>query len=300
MQIPPCDPQSGVDHKFPVELIEYIIDNLHDEKRSLSSCGLVSQSFVRASQYHLFRSLTCKSSGQKWSYTYINVFFEQHPHLGPLVQEIVFLGDPPDSAVTEGVICICGVSSILHCFPRLSSVTFTRTSLEVCSDQCKLHGRAPIPLKELTLTAFVTMNAWGPSGVSDKDTPHLRILCFFNLFASIGRLNMHRVNVPLPFLKPTSIELDESQLVCNLQIKNLMIVAGFGGDYDRRVAPLLNAAGVFRNIEKLDHKCSASSDLQDVFAIATTSVNTLKRLSLHVADGHCLPVTGLTYIPDRQ
>ena len=42
---------------LPQELIDYIIDFLHDDKKSLSSCALTHRTWVNTTRYHLFRRI---------------------------------------------------------------------------------------------------------------------------------------------------------------------------------------------------------------------------------------------------
>ncbi|KAJ7090647.1 hypothetical protein C8R44DRAFT_648056, partial [Mycena epipterygia] len=40
--------------QFPSELYDYIIDHLHDDRRTLSACSLVCRDWYATSSYHLF------------------------------------------------------------------------------------------------------------------------------------------------------------------------------------------------------------------------------------------------------
>lgn len=60
---------------IPQELLDLVIDYLHDDKDTLRSCSLASKCLVDATYYHLFRSVTVKiltesrsqtQAGQKW------------------------------------------------------------------------------------------------------------------------------------------------------------------------------------------------------------------------------------------
>ncbi|KAJ7607121.1 hypothetical protein DFH06DRAFT_1486606 [Mycena polygramma] len=42
---------------FPLEVEELVIDHLHEEKATLGSCGLVCESWLKSSRYHLFGSV---------------------------------------------------------------------------------------------------------------------------------------------------------------------------------------------------------------------------------------------------
>jgi hypothetical protein len=46
---------------FPPELIDHIVDHLHDDKQSLVQCSMTSGVFSRAAGYHLFRTVSVPS-----------------------------------------------------------------------------------------------------------------------------------------------------------------------------------------------------------------------------------------------
>ncbi|KAJ7837108.1 hypothetical protein B0H13DRAFT_2677965 [Mycena leptocephala] len=45
---------------FPPELQDLVVDHLHDQKHSLTTCGLVSKSWLRSSRHHLFGSVSLR------------------------------------------------------------------------------------------------------------------------------------------------------------------------------------------------------------------------------------------------
>jgi hypothetical protein len=55
-----CSPQplsNSMLTRIPPEIFDMFIDHLHDDKHTLMVCSLVCNSWLRASHYHLFRSL---------------------------------------------------------------------------------------------------------------------------------------------------------------------------------------------------------------------------------------------------
>lgn len=46
---------------LPVEIVEIIVDHLHDDEPALKSCALVSHVYQRAAYYHLFRRISVES-----------------------------------------------------------------------------------------------------------------------------------------------------------------------------------------------------------------------------------------------
>jgi hypothetical protein len=60
---------------FPQELIDRVIDQLHDDKRALATCALVNRKWVYRSRYHLFRTITLRADKE-----YIIDKFPDHNH----------------------------------------------------------------------------------------------------------------------------------------------------------------------------------------------------------------------------
>ena len=60
--------------RFPVELLDYIVDHLHDVRDALESCCLVSTSWIPRTRRHLFAKVAFRSENdlQSWK----NVFPE--------------------------------------------------------------------------------------------------------------------------------------------------------------------------------------------------------------------------------
>jgi len=55
---------ANMDTQLPRELVDMIIDFLHDDKSSLHSCCLVTRSWLASSRYHLFYSVTIDDQAQ--------------------------------------------------------------------------------------------------------------------------------------------------------------------------------------------------------------------------------------------
>lgn len=55
--IPFCSNMGAAGNAFPQELIDYIVDLLHDDLESLKSCSLASHLFVSSTRVHLFNSV---------------------------------------------------------------------------------------------------------------------------------------------------------------------------------------------------------------------------------------------------
>ncbi|KAK7688092.1 hypothetical protein QCA50_008462 [Cerrena zonata] len=85
---------------LPPEIIDYVIDFLHEDKPDLRSCSLVARAFSASSQLHLFHSLRLE-----WNYmlglgfAYIVPFFHEHlhPSLRSYIRNVHICQNPPPS-----------------------------------------------------------------------------------------------------------------------------------------------------------------------------------------------------------
>jgi hypothetical protein len=84
---------------LPPELVDSIIDHLHDDPATLHSCALVSSAWLPASRYHIFRRVsirlnphdTSHASGKANSLYRIAV---SSPHIAPYIRHLViYMGD---------------------------------------------------------------------------------------------------------------------------------------------------------------------------------------------------------------
>lgn len=53
------------DRRLPPELVDIIIDHLHNDKRSLAACSLVCKEWRSSARYHLFANITLKPTEAK-------------------------------------------------------------------------------------------------------------------------------------------------------------------------------------------------------------------------------------------
>ena len=61
--LPTCDTRiRNVSDRFPLELIDRILDYLHSDRRTLSSCSQVCKVWLASSRYQLFRNATVRLS----------------------------------------------------------------------------------------------------------------------------------------------------------------------------------------------------------------------------------------------
>ncbi|TCD66257.1 hypothetical protein EIP91_001620 [Steccherinum ochraceum] len=177
--------------RLPPELVDYVLDYLHDDKTTLIACASVSKSWVDSSRYHLFST--------------INFTLETPFCIGKLIR---FLKDVQVNHYIRNfsIIQDHSVSSILH-FPRYPSfcpihhlplllpslpslrcltVTSAFVTCDCTEDTIEAHNRGPHithNLKELSIS-----NAIGNT---------VDVLGILNNFASIDVLSVWRPVISL-------------------------------------------------------------------------------------------------------
>lgn len=83
-------PSPNGEHAFPQELIDIIIDYLHDEKPSLHACSAVCHSWLPSARYHLFYAIdiTCSLLCNTERYHRLLASLEESPQLASYIQDL--------------------------------------------------------------------------------------------------------------------------------------------------------------------------------------------------------------------
>ena len=94
--------QSTSIHDLSQELLDEIIDHLHDDKHSLSACCEVSTSFQRRAQQHIFREITFKSNCRGPAHRIIRTrhfynIVQNRPHIANYVRRLEIAVTPSDN-----------------------------------------------------------------------------------------------------------------------------------------------------------------------------------------------------------
>jgi hypothetical protein len=85
--------------KLPPELIDYIIDYLHDNIWDLRSCALVSKTWLPSCRFHIFYRISiCSYGSSEICYHRLYEFIQQTPCLASYVRDLKFI-DNPDAAL---------------------------------------------------------------------------------------------------------------------------------------------------------------------------------------------------------
>lgn len=76
---------------FSQELIELIIDQLHDHSESLSNCALVERSWTPATRFHIFSSINL----------YLGLLFYNPKKKAPRLEHLLALLESPHSTIAQ-------------------------------------------------------------------------------------------------------------------------------------------------------------------------------------------------------
>ena len=146
---------------FPLELVDWVIDHLYDDKSSLRRCALVSRSWLNTSRYHLFRTLIVRprrentAAGQE--FTAFRSFLRDTPHISFHIRELG-LGDA-HHPLGHGLAQLCkhALCDILRHTPNLLRLWFFTIGLADCGEQCDnlmyYSEAAPFDLTELSFVS---------------------------------------------------------------------------------------------------------------------------------------------------
>ncbi|KAI0792426.1 hypothetical protein C8Q75DRAFT_599949 [Abortiporus biennis] len=174
---------------LPQELIDHIIDQLHDDKQSLRSCSLVSHSFQPSSRiglFHKFR-VKCSKAGIHRLIEFSN-FLASKPSVAKYIPELELNGEETYCMAILPRSTLC---SILTNLPNLHSLFLVRFVWKY-SSQREVSSKdifIPLSLRRLNLCNFSIK-------YSVCDRVHLPILNIFSLFGTIEELAIDRLWIP--------------------------------------------------------------------------------------------------------
>ncbi|KAK7688097.1 hypothetical protein QCA50_008467 [Cerrena zonata] len=258
--------QTTVPVALPVELLDYIIDFLHDDKQSLSSCALTSRTFVLSSQLHLFHSLSCRPNRYP-GYAYVYDFFSEHSHLGRYVKKIYFLCAPSFNGGIHGLLCPCLLARIFHALPHLSVVSFDGQEIE-CQAPCCLANDLHLPPVQLSQLDIIHISSPGIQ----------HIIKFLNLFSRVDYLSLQSTFIPDSIQFSTRddvrLELDKFPIASSLRVKSAVL-----GCPQAMMYNLLIALESLEGLEGLQYTWSTWTT-PDLNALLETAADTLKELVL--------------------
>ncbi len=110
----------------PSDIIETIVDILHDDKRALTACTLVSSAWLPRSRFNLFRSLAYSASLPGRGFTPFLDFLQSSPELASLVRVVTLDGLSelvnPRLSYKNEILSYSTLLNILDSLPDLSKL----------------------------------------------------------------------------------------------------------------------------------------------------------------------------------
>ncbi|PBK82223.1 hypothetical protein ARMGADRAFT_1090592 [Armillaria gallica] len=153
----------------PQELIEYILDFLHDDIPTLRTCSLVSRcAFLPRSSYHIYSSVFIvhtgkfglfreQYAGQLYRCRKLAALLKDSPHIAPLVTQFGILAMADLSFMTK-VFADTSLNYIIQSFRKLSHIEFVAgqnqgswADFPDATRKSFLRALRSLPLKTLTL-----------------------------------------------------------------------------------------------------------------------------------------------------
>ncbi|KAL4244826.1 hypothetical protein ABKN59_001540 [Abortiporus biennis] len=102
--------------RCPLEILDHILDHLHDDKATLQSCSLVCQTFLTSTRFHLFYSIRITGVETKKTFDNFATFVQTSPHVASNVREL-YLHPPstPTSAICyqEPTKIVCSILCVV-------------------------------------------------------------------------------------------------------------------------------------------------------------------------------------------
>ncbi|KAF8489866.1 hypothetical protein JB92DRAFT_1357219 [Gautieria morchelliformis] len=83
-----CAMSSSTKHILPGELIDQVIDHLHDDSPSLRACCITCRAWVPSARFHIFRNIVLSAKHADA----LAVILETSPHIFPLVRSLTISG----------------------------------------------------------------------------------------------------------------------------------------------------------------------------------------------------------------
>lgn len=117
---------------IPADIVGAIVDILHDDKRTLTACTLVSRAWLHRSHFHLFRSLTYDVKSDGSGFSPLLDFLQSSPQLANFIRELTLNGltkvvlSSYKMSPHHEVISYSALLDILDSLPALSDLELRR------------------------------------------------------------------------------------------------------------------------------------------------------------------------------
>jgi len=167
---------------LPNELIALIIDHLHDDSASLSTCSLVARCWLGLSRYHLFRRLTVLVRDPAWLSKLLS-FLTNCPNICVFVRVLSLWTYSTRHLPPHPPVCHHTIARILGHLPNVMSLAFSSLKLRCGDNVGHSYSIQPRGVDSVTI--------YGCDGVSNFALPG-----FLTCFSTINRLEVQKYGAP--------------------------------------------------------------------------------------------------------
>ncbi|KAH8103557.1 hypothetical protein BXZ70DRAFT_739091 [Cristinia sonorae] len=219
---------------LPPELVALIINEVHDDKRTLADCTLVSRAWLAPASKHLFREIDIRGRAQFNSF---RAFLDSADFPARLVKRLVFgsyhsgAGEPSEEEPPMELDAFA-LATILEKLPGVEEVTLYEVSILPVRDATQvsaLDSWAPRPMKSVSLD-LITFNQpiyesllCSNSGVVAESLMLRELHRILSLFSSVSKLHLEIDFLWMANLTPHA--LGSRPQLTNLRVQELTLNA---------------------------------------------------------------------------
>lgn len=176
-------------YHLPPEVVDYIIDFLHDDTRALKACVLTCRVWLSSARHHLFSSLLIR---ERRLLRFL-AFAENTPHVGLHVRSLALMGEQPQfpDRSTRPALTHAFLGRLFKLLPDLQHLSLLAMLLKPYLPQFSVgvlpqtYYTPPLPSPVYRLQTLTMMYAG-----SHLDHTYDDFINFLHLFASIRELHV--------------------------------------------------------------------------------------------------------------
>ncbi|KAK0222736.1 hypothetical protein EDD85DRAFT_253701 [Armillaria nabsnona] len=210
----------------PQELIDYILDFLHDDIPTLQTCSLVSHAFLHCSRYHIYSNVFIvhieeleeldqfrQYAGQLYQCQNLAALLEHSPHVAPLVTRF---GIHANSGFIEDIFEHTSLSPIISSLKNLSHIEL------ICRRDEGLWDELPVATRRVFLAALrsVPLKTFNCDGIEFETQEQFEHLFTAAANPALKHLSLvcdygaDRTSEPYPLIRPPPDGLPALESLC--------------------------------------------------------------------------------------
>jgi len=178
---------------IPQDIVDIVIDFLHDDKQSLMDCRRMCRSWTYSTHTHLFKSIRVERRRSEVAFTLVNLrtFLRRTPVIRPFVRKLHVGSLNQHSNIKINAPLLHSVTSLLVSLDTLVLQGMNLVGVDEPSLADYLYAQpvSPVPIKKLVLTSVASY--------IDADSPQA-LVALLSLFSRIDELRCRTVFWPAP------------------------------------------------------------------------------------------------------